>query len=124
MNVGVRHSLEVGLSLMSFGVLATSAGGAGAPAPVASAGQPASVRRRLGLCHVLAFRCSRGLVENTDGQGNQLTMHPVAMGNNKLHAIFALDFDNDGGRRSGGKALFWRAKAEVWHATEQRMYCP
>ncbi len=34
--------------------------------------------------------------ENADGKGTTMTMHAVATGKNKLHAIFALDFDNDG----------------------------
>lgn len=135
--------------------------------------------------------------ENADGEGTSMTMHPVATGKNKLHAIFALDFDNDGdldiysgestgtawiwentdGKGTfmehavsstsrghdarvgdvdcdgdldivgkpwgegeaeprdhiylknelverGGKAVFVRPKGEVWHATEQRMFCP
>jgi hypothetical protein len=135
--------------------------------------------------------------ENTDGKGNGMTLHAVAMGKSKLHSIFALDFDNDGdldlysgessgtawiwentdGKGSftehavsntarghdarvgdvdcdgdldivgkpwgegdpeprdhiylknelvekGGKAVFVRPKGEVWHPTEQRLYCP
>ena len=135
--------------------------------------------------------------ENVDGKGTMITMHLVAMGKNKLHSVFALDFDNDGdldiysGESSGtawiwentdgkgtfiehavsstsrghdarvgdvdcdgdldivgkpwgegdaeprdhiylknelvekgGKAVFARPPGEVWHPTEQRMYCP
>ena len=135
--------------------------------------------------------------ENVDGRGVTMTMHAVAMGKNKLHSIFALDFDNDGdldlysgestgnawiwentdkkgtfmehavsntarghdarvgdvdcdgdldivGKpwgegeteprdhiylknelvEKGGKAVFMRPKGEVWHPTEERMYCP
>jgi hypothetical protein len=135
--------------------------------------------------------------ENGDGKGMTMTMHSLGTGKNKLHSIFALDFDNDGdldvysgestgtawiwentdgkgaftehavsntarghdarvgdvdcdgdldivGKpwgegdaeprdhiylknelvEKGGKALFVRPKGEVWHATEQRQYCP
>jgi hypothetical protein len=34
--------------------------------------------------------------ENSDGTGEQMNIHMLASGKNKLHAIFALDFDNDG----------------------------
>jgi hypothetical protein len=135
--------------------------------------------------------------ENTDGKGTALVMHVLASNKDKLHSIFALDFDNDGdldvfsGESSGtawvwentdgkgtfqehavsntarghdarvgdvdcdgdldivgkpwgegdpeprdhiylknelvekgGKPLFVRPKGEVWHATEQRSFCP
>jgi hypothetical protein len=135
--------------------------------------------------------------ENTTGDGTAMTMHILASNKNKLHAIFALDFDNDGdldiysgestgtawiwentdgkgtfmehavattsrghdarvgdvdcdgdldivGKpwgegeaeprdhiylknelvEKGGMAVFTRPKGEVWHPTQQRMYCP
>jgi hypothetical protein len=135
--------------------------------------------------------------DNTKGDGSAMTMHVIGNNKNKLHAIFALDFDNDGdldiysgestgtawiwentdGKGSfkehavsstsrghdarvddidcdgdldivgkpwgegepeprdaiylknelvekGGKAVFDRPKAEVWHPTEKRLYCP
>jgi hypothetical protein len=135
--------------------------------------------------------------ENTDGEGTQMSMHLLASNKNKLHAVFALDFDNDGdldiysgestgtawiwdntdGKGTfieraisktarghdarvgdvdcdgdldivgkpwgegeaeprdhiylknehverGGKPLFARPAGEVWHATEQRLFCP
>jgi hypothetical protein len=135
--------------------------------------------------------------ENVDGKGMQMTMHILASNKNKLHAIFALDFDNDGdldiysgestgttwiwentGSKTeftehavsqtsrghdarvgdvdcdgdldivgkpwgegeaeprdhvylknelverGGKAVFTRPTSEVWHAIQQRKYCP
>ena len=135
--------------------------------------------------------------QNVDGKGTQMTMHVIGNGKNKLHAIFALDFDNDGdldiysgestgtawiwentdgkgaftehavsktsrghdarvgdvdcdgdldivGKpwgegepeprdsiylknelvEKGGKAVFERPKSEVWHATQERKYCP
>jgi hypothetical protein len=35
-------------------------------------------------------------VENMDGKGNQWTLHILGTGKNRLHSIYAYDFDNDG----------------------------
>jgi hypothetical protein len=51
-------------------------------------------------------------VENGGGTATTWTLHPLATGKSKLHAIFALDFDNDGdldvyGGESAGTAWIW-----------------
>jgi hypothetical protein len=50
--------------------------------------------------------------QNMDGKGTQMAMHVIGNGKNKLHAIFALDFDNDGdldiySGESTGTAWIW-----------------
>ena len=50
--------------------------------------------------------------ENVDGKGVTMTMHIIGNGKNKLHSIFALDFDNDGdldiySGESTGTAWIW-----------------
>ncbi|HXI57891.1 MAG TPA: VCBS repeat-containing protein [Polyangia bacterium] len=50
--------------------------------------------------------------ENVDGKGARWTLHIVATGKNKLHSIFAMDFDNDGdldiySGESSGRAFIW-----------------
>jgi hypothetical protein len=42
------------------------------------------------------FGARAAWVENGGGQATTWTLHPLASNKNKLHAIFALDFDNDG----------------------------
>jgi hypothetical protein len=51
-------------------------------------------------------------VENGGGTATTWTLHPLATGKSKLHAIFPLDFDNDGdldvyGGESAGTAWIW-----------------
>lgn len=50
--------------------------------------------------------------DNTKGDGTAMTMHVIGNNKNKLHAIFALDFDNDGdldiySGESTGTAWIW-----------------
>jgi hypothetical protein len=51
-------------------------------------------------------------VENGGGTATTWTVHPLATGKNQLHAIFPMDFDNDGdldvyGGESSGTAWIW-----------------